>query len=206
MDIVWYGLSCFRITERNYASVVTDPVGPPVGLNPRLKAEIITVSHPAPGHSHIAGVTGHKFVLDGPGEYEIGGVFVTGVALHDQDRRNVHFRFDFGDLTVVHLGDMSQVPPQTQLEALREANVLLLPVGGGRSLNAMQAAELVSLLEPNIVIPMHYKTPGLLLELDGVERFLKELGISDAQEESVLRVTAGSLPEETQTIVLTPKA
>jgi L-ascorbate metabolism protein UlaG (beta-lactamase superfamily) len=206
MEIVWHGLSCFRISERGYATVVTDPPSASVGLTvPRLKADIVTISHPAPGHSDIGVVSGYRQVLDRPGEYEIGGVFVSGMALWHGDRRNVHFRLDFGGVTVVHLGDLATVPSQSQLDILREANVLLLPVGGGKSLNAVQAAELVSLLEPNIVVPMHYHTPGLTLALDGVERFLKELGITEMQEESSLRITNGSLPEETRTVVLLPK-
>jgi L-ascorbate metabolism protein UlaG (beta-lactamase superfamily) len=82
---------------------------------------------------------------------------------------------------------------------------LLLPVGGGNSLNAAQAAELVSMLEPNIVVPMHYQIPGLNVALDGVERFLKEMGVTEPKEESVLKVTTGNLPEETEIILLTPR-
>ena len=59
------------------------------------------------------------------------------------------FLFDFGDLTVAHLGDMAKVPTQTKIEALEQVDVLLVPVGGGNSLNAAQAAELVSMLEPH---------------------------------------------------------
>ena len=100
---------------------------------------------------------------------------------------------------------MTKLPSQSQVEALGEVNILLLPVGGGNSLGAGQAAELVSLIEPNIVIPMHFKTEGLKLELEGVERFLQEIGISDIAPLPSLRVTNGSLPEETQIVLLTPR-
>ena len=100
---------------------------------------------------------------------------------------------------------MQEVPSQTQIEALEEVNILLLPVGGGNSLNAAQASELVSMLEPNIVIPMHYQMPGLKLDLDGVDRFLKEMGVTEPREEASLKITASGLPQETETVLLKPK-
>lgn len=208
MELTWYGLSCFRITERKYATIVTDPYNGKLGLPElQLKANVVTISHDAPGHNHAPAVTGATQILSGPGEYEIGNVFVTGIATatDDASERNVLYLFDFDGLTVAHLGDMKKVPSQTQIEALEQVNVLLVPVGGGNSLNAAQAAELVSMLEPNIVVPMHYHIPGLDLDLDQVDRFLKEMGVTDPKEESSLRLSAQNLPEETETLILTPK-
>jgi L-ascorbate metabolism protein UlaG (beta-lactamase superfamily) len=173
----------------------------------KLRADVVTVSHDAPGHNNVAAVSGCRHALTGPGEYEIGGVFITGIATGQEARttRNVLYLFDFNGLTVAHLGDMEKVPSQTQIEALEEVNVLLVPVGGGNSLNAAQAAELVSMLEPSIVVPMHYQIAGLNLGLDGVERFLKEMGVTETTEEASLKVTASGLPDETQVALLTPK-
>lgn len=208
MEISWYGLSCFRIVEKGYATVITDPYEPSIGLNfPKIKSEIVTVSHEAHGHNYAEGVTGYQNLITGPGEYEIGGVFIIGVATHDDaGERNVHFLFNYGEITVAHLGDMTKVPTQTQIESLGAVNVLLLPVGGGNSLHAGQAAEVVSMLEPKIVIPMHYKTPGLDLNLEGVERFLKEMGLSDVVPVNSLRLTSADLAsEETKVVLLVPK-
>lgn len=206
MEISWYGLSCFRIAERQHATVVTDPFAPSIGLTAsKLKGDIVTTSHAAAGHNHVDAVAGHEHVLTGPGEYEIGNVFITGVAAHAGKQRNVAFRFDFDGLTVAHLGDIQKVLNQSQIESLGQVNVLLLPVGGGNSLGATQAAELVSLIEPNYVIPMHYHIDGLALGLYGVERFLKEMGNVDLSPQNSLRVSSSSLPEETQTILLAPK-
>jgi L-ascorbate metabolism protein UlaG (beta-lactamase superfamily) len=113
--------------------------------------------------------------------------------------------FDFDGLTVAHLGEMSNVPTQTQIEDLEQVNVLLVPVGGGTSLNAAEAAELVSMLEPNIVVPMHYRLPGLTVELDDAERFLNEMGVTDPSEESSLKLTSRTFAEETEVVILTPK-
>lgn len=209
MEITWYGLSCFRITERKHAAVVTDPYGGTFGLPKlKLKADVVSVSHEARGHNNVAAVISKKQIVDGPGEYEIGSVFITGIATFQDGKelRNVLYVFDFNGLTVAHLGDMQQVPTQKQIEALEQVNILLVPVGAGRSLNAAQAAELVSMLEPSIVVPMHYKLPGLKVELETVDRFLKEMGVTDVKEEATLKVTASGLPEETETVILLPKA
>jgi L-ascorbate metabolism protein UlaG (beta-lactamase superfamily) len=196
------------MAERGQATVVTDPYNGNLGLPTlKLKADVVTVSHNAPGHNYLDAVTGRQHALTGPGEYEIGGVFITGIATVQEARtaHNVLYLFDYGGLTIAHLGDMDKVPTQTQIEDLEEVNILLLPVGGGNSLNAAQAAELVSMLEPSIVVPMHYQLPGLTLALDGVERFLKEMGVTEPVSESSLKLTAGNLPEETQIVLLSPR-
>ncbi len=208
MEITWYGLSCFRITDRKHATVITDPYNGKLGLPQlKLKADIVTISHDAPGHNNAEGITGVIHTLNGPGEYEIGNVFITGIVTPTDAKmiNNVIFMFDFDGLTVAHLGDIQKVPTQTQIEALEEVDVLLLPVGGGNSLNAAQASELVSMLEPNIVIPMHYHLPGMKLELDSVDRFLKEMGVTDPKEEQTLKLTSSTPTEETEIVLLTPK-
>lgn len=209
MEISWYGLSCFRLSERQHATVLTDPYdGAKVGLPAlKAKADVVTISHAAAGHSYTQGITGFEHALDGPGEYEIGNVFITGIATPSENGAapNVIYLFDFQGFKVAHLGDMISVPSQAQIEDLEMVNVLLVPVGGGNSLNAAKAAEIVSMIEPEIVIPMHYQRPGLKLDLEPVERFLAEMGVTDVQEESSLRISAGSTPEETQVVLLTPR-
>jgi len=208
MEITWYGLSCFRLTSRGQASIITDPYDGSLGL-PALKTrgDVVTISHNSPGHNYQTGVSGRRHALSGPGEYEIGNVFITGIPTNEgnDDLANVLFLFDFGDVTIAHLGDMAEVPTQTKIEALEQVDVLLVPVGGGKSLNAAQAAELVSMLEPGLVIPMHYQIPGLKIELEDVDRFLKEMGASRPEEESTIRVTRSATAEETSVVLLTPK-
>ena len=87
---------------------------------------------------------------------------MTGVALHESrtGRQNVAYLLDYDGLTVLHLGDLAHVPEQSDVEALGQVNVLLVPVGGGNGLKAAQAAEVVALIEPYFVVPMHYRQPG----------------------------------------------
>jgi L-ascorbate metabolism protein UlaG (beta-lactamase superfamily) len=132
---------------------------------------------------------------------------VIGVATVDpkaeEPRRNVVYVLDYGGITVAHLGDLDHVPSQSMIESLGPVNIALVPVGGGKGLSSSQAAEVISLLEPSIVIPMHYRTDVLQgLELDSVDRFLKEMGVNITQAEPMLRIAAGALPEQTQVVVL----
>ena len=210
MEITWYGHSCFRLTERSMATVVTDPFdSSAIGYEPlKLRADILTVSHEAPGHSFASAVKGVSHVIDGPGEFEIGGVFLTGVQTDingkkTADRpRNTLYVFDYDGLNVAHLGDLKQVPSQTEIEALGNVHIALVPVGGGQALNAAKAAEVVSLIEPNIVIPMHYATKAVKINLDQLGKFLKEMGLTSHETQPSLKITRSGLPDETKVIVL----
>lgn len=212
MDITWYGLSCFRLFERNQTTVITDPYNNNIGLSaPKLKGDVVTVSHDATGHNAIDMVNGQEYVLDGAGEYEIGGVFITGIPLHYADEekdiyhRNVAYLIKYpNDITVLHLGDLAHVPDQSTIEDFGEVNVALVPVGGGKTLTAGMAADVIALIEPNYVIPMHYAIDGLNLELDPVDKFLKAMGVSRVAESDTLRVTAGTMPETSEIVVLLP--
>ncbi len=211
MEITWYGHSCFRMMERGMAAIVCDPYDHnAVGYAPlKLRADIVTVSHQAAGHSYVQAVKGARHILTGPGEYEIGGVFITGFNTNGRKRKsdepkNTLYLFDFDPLTVLHLGDLRRVPSQSEIEALGEVNVALVPVGGGGALKPAQAVEVIGLLEPNIVIPMHYRTPHTPLELLALEKFLKEMGVTNVQNETSLQVKHNRLPDETQVVVLEP--
>ena len=213
MEITWYGHSCFRLTERNYATVVTDPYdNKSIGYSAlRLKSDIVTVSHDAPGHNNTDSVKGSSHVIDGAGEFEIGGVFITGVQTDgtsgkkkakENGARNTVYVFDYDGITVAHLGDLNQTPTQSEIESLGTINVALVPVGGGGGLNAAKAAEVISLIEPNIVIPMHYSTPAVKLSLDSLNKFIKEMGLSKPETQPSLKVTRSGLPNETKVVVL----
>lgn len=213
MEIVWYGHSCFRLTERGMASVVTDPFDhDAIGYQPlKLRADIVTVSHDAPGHNNVSVVKSNKHTLTSPGEYEIGGVFITAVMTNGYGKnisnaqRNTLYVFDYDGVTVAHLGNLNKVPSQTGIEALGTVNVALVPVGGGGGLNAAKAAEVVSLLEPGIVIPMHYDNPDSKIKLSPLSKFLKEMGLGKVEPQESLKITRSAVPDETRVVVLTYK-
>jgi len=191
---------------------VTDPFdSKTIGYEPlKLKADIVTVSHAAAGHNNAEAVKGTSHVIDGPGEFEIGGVFITGVQTETTDGkkkkkdevRNTLYVFDYDGITVAHLGDLEQIPSQAEIEALGTVNVVLVPVGGGGGLNAAKAAEVISLLEPNLVVPMHYATPDAKVSLDSLNKFVKEMGLPKPEVQPSLKVTRSGLPDETHVVVL----
>ena len=211
MEITWYGQACFRLRDRG-CTVVTDPYSPTLGLHlPRIKATAVTVSHQHEDHNHVGGIRGSPYVISVPGEYEIKGVFVIGVATwHDAQRgrlrgKNTAYLIEFEDLSICHLGDLGHLLDQEQVEQLGTADVLLVPVGGRCTISGTRAAELVGLLEPSIVIPMHYKVPGLSANLETAGRFLREMGIERPERMESLRISKVRLPAQTQVILLEPK-
>ncbi len=211
MDITWFGQSCFRLRFKA-ATIITDPYNGDLGLKlPRQKAEIVTISHDHEDHNNTRAVSPEAIVFRGPGEYERAGIFIFGIpTFHDRrngrDRGpNTAYLIEGEGLSVCHLGDLGHVPTQTQVEQLNALDVLFIPVGGPSTLNAGQAAEVVSLLGPRVVIPMHYQLPGLKMKLDPVGKFLQEMGVAKVTPQESLRIVATSEPQETQIVVLEPK-
>ena len=209
MEIVWYGLSCFRMKERGLATVVTDPYDTALGL-PALKltADVVTISHDSPGHNNFGGVKGERLRVTGPGEYEVGGVFITGISMAAKGQRkngkvpNTLYVFEFEGLTVAHLGDLAYVPTQAQIEDLGPVDVALVPVGGGEGLTPAEAAEVISLIEPSLVVPMQFKTGGEKIKLGQVAGFLSEMGVGKQEPQERLTVTKSGLSDQTQVVVL----
>lgn len=210
MKITWHGLSCFRLSSRSLATVVTDPYdNNVVGYRTLdLRAHIVSISQDAPAYNFVSAVKSKQRVLSGPGEYEIGNVFITAVSTNGgskrkkEELRNTLYVFDFDGVSVAHLGNLYRVPSQSQVEALGTVNIALVPIGGAGGLNAAKAAEVISLLEPGIVIPMHYSAPECKLKLDPLSKFLKEMGLGKIKSQEELDITASSIPSETQVVVL----
>jgi L-ascorbate metabolism protein UlaG (beta-lactamase superfamily) len=211
MEIIWFGHSCFKLSERGFATVVSDPYdAQAVGHSPlSVQAEIVTISHNKPGHNYVAAVKGSRFIITGPGEYEISNVFITGLQTNSQNSkleiadRNTIYIYDFDGIKIAHLGGVNHLPNQSEVEELGNVHILLVPIGGTTTLNAVQAAEIVNIIEPNIVIPMHYMTEKSTIELDPLNKFLKEMGLSSVEPLDSLKVTSPrNLPEETQVVVL----
>lgn len=211
MDVTWLGHGCFRLRGRG-AAVVTDPYPPAIGLKlQRLDADLVTVSHEHENHNYTQAVR-DAYEIRGPGEYEVAGVSVIGVpTFHDAENgakhgRNTVYLIEIDDVRVCHLGDLGHRLDDTQAETVGSADVLLVPVGGRTAMNAAQAAEVVRQLEPRYVVPMHYAIPGLKIQLDPVDRFLKEMAVTSADPQPKLSVQSSSGDYETKVVVLEPKA
>jgi L-ascorbate metabolism protein UlaG (beta-lactamase superfamily) len=191
-------------------TIVTDPPSDDLGYDrPRIRADVVTISHEHPGHNNRVGFRGGPRFFDGPGEYEVKDVFITGITTYHDGRsgsvrgRNTVFLFEFDGVTICHLGDLGHVPTQSQVEALSAVDVLLVPVGGLHTIDASKASEVISLIEPRLVIPMHYKTNVEKAKLETVTKFLKEMGLAPVPPQPELKVTKSSLPDDTQVVLLT---
>jgi L-ascorbate metabolism protein UlaG (beta-lactamase superfamily) len=223
MEIKWYGLGCFRLSEDGLPPVVLDPfdeseTGLPLPKDPagivvstRLidKPELV-------GWDNLRGVSR---TIAGPGEYEIGGVFITGVASSRERSKNeaskghegrgsnvnVIYTVDMQGVTVAHLGEIERAPTQSEVEALGRVNVLLVPVGVQGGMTPAKASEAVSLIEPDIVVPMQYQIPNLKLQRKSVSGFLKEMGLGQSNPLDRLRLSASSIPEDLQIVLLDPQ-
>jgi L-ascorbate metabolism protein UlaG (beta-lactamase superfamily) len=206
MDIYWLGHGCFRLRGKD-ATVVTDPAPPTTGYRLRgIAADVVTQSSEAVEVSYRQALTGEPKYITAPGEYEIAGVLINGIrTAHDPesaDRRNVAYVLDLDDVRVCHLGSIAHKPSTEDVEVLGGADVLIVPVGGGKVFDAQRAAETVSLLEPKIIIPMMYQTEASTGELLPLERFIKELGFEAKAPESRLAVTKSNVPSVTTVVVL----
>lgn len=211
MEIIWYGHSCFRITERTLATVITDPYNhAEVGYAPlALKGDIITISQEEPGYNFVDAVKGAEWQIRGPGEYEIGGVFLTAVPTEKGKNNgvgNMVYTFDYNGVNIVHLGRMNSMPSRSEIEAFGTVDVLLTPVGAGSGFNAAKAAEVISLLEPGIVIPMHYQTEDSKADLNPIDQFLKEMGLGDQiKARKSIKISRSAIPTETRVELLSHK-
>ena len=208
MEIVWLGHSCFRIRGKE-ATIVTDPFDKTLGYPMRKpNASIVTVSHSHPQHSFVDGVAGSPRVVRRPGEYDIANVFINGIAtFHDKEKgaqrgKNTVFFMEIDEVKVCHLGDLGHVPTSEQVEQMSGTDILMVPVGGVSTLDAAAAAETIGLLEPKLVIPMHYKTEVVKMELEPLEYFIKQMGLKEVVTQPKLSVTKSTLPPETKVLLL----
>lgn len=207
MEITWLGHACFRLRAQETV-VITDPFPDSIGLQfANRPASVVTISHPDPNHSNAQDVTGNPKIFSAPGEYEYSGISVKGVMtpLLDtavRDQRNVAFTITLDGINTCHLGSL-QSPLTTQIvDELGPVDVLLVPVGGHDLLNIDAIQQTMQDLNPKLVVPMQYSIPGINLELDPVEGFLKLHGNSELQPQPRLNVTTSNLPESMTTTLL----
>ncbi|MBI4039004.1 MBL fold metallo-hydrolase [Candidatus Daviesbacteria bacterium] len=215
MDIYWYGQACFRLKGKK-TSVIIDPYDPQftaLKLPKDLVSEIILVTHDHKDHNYSRAVSnpqGEKAVeFNQPGEYEVAGVVITAISsFHDNSNgsergKNNIFHLSIDNLNIVHLGDLGQSKlTEEQVVQIGQTDILLIPVGGIYTIDAKVASDIVSQLEPKIIIPMHYKIEGLKFDLESVDHFLKEMGAEGVIPQPKLSITKEKLPDEPQMILL----
>ncbi|MCD7729232.1 MAG: MBL fold metallo-hydrolase [Clostridia bacterium] len=178
MKIKYLGHSAFMLTESTGTTVVTDPYSDAIGCTmPEVSADAVTVSHHHYDHDAVEKVDGNPVVIDKEGNYDLPGVEINSIkSFHDGENgklrgENIIFKFSMDGIEVCHLGDLGEECSTQLIEALLPVNVLLIPVGGNYTIDAEQAKEYVDRIMPDIVIPMHYRTKNIKLDIDRVEEF-----------------------------------
>ncbi len=209
-DIQYLGHSCFRLRGRD-GTVICDPYDRSVGLDiGKPAAHIVTVSHQHPDHANVAAVKPLReriFLIDGPGEYEVGGISVTGVrTFHDKHKGaerggNTVYVIHMDDIVFCHLGDLGHELTTHQIDDIGNVDVLFIPVGGDETIGPSEAVSIISQIEPRIVIPMHYalnEQRSFEHDLTSVDKFVHEVGLKDVVPEEKLNITPSNLPSETE--------
>jgi len=235
MNIIWHGQSCFEIittpAKNSQTKIVIDPYSEEIGLRlPKLEADIVLTTHSHYDHNNIKAVSGSPFLISGPGECEIKNVFIQGIyssvaevsphlpprpasrrSAHDDKKgeklsENTIYTIEAEDLKLCHLGSLGQKELlEEQLEKIAEVDILMIPIGGTYTIPAKEALKIMSQIEPKITIPMHYQLPKLKIKLDGLDKFLKSLGIKSIEPLNKLSIKKRDIsPEEAKIIILKP--
>lgn len=217
MNINWHGQSCFQISSArgkdSHVSIVIDPFGESTGLRiPKLQADIVLVTHDHSDHNNIKVVSGSGFVIKGPGEYDIKGVFIQGISGYHDNAQGTQrgsitiYTIETEGMRLCHLSDLGQKElSPNQLDKIGNIDILMIPVGGIYTIDAAEAVKVMAQIEPKIIIPMHYKVPKLKIKLDDIDKFLKNLGMK--KPESLLKLSIRKKDisiEEAKIIVLQP--
>ena len=209
MEISSLGHACFKLKNRN-AVLITDPFDPKTtGLKfPKVEADIITISHEHHDHNQISQVQGVPVVIAGPGEYEVKAVKIIGIkGYHDKvsgskEGENVIYRIYIDGISIVHIGCLGHKLDEKTLEILDDVDILLLPVSEEQTLTMSELTEVVSQLDPKIIIPMHYSKEGLSKDkASKLEIFLKEMGKEGIKPVPKLVITKDKLPSEPMVVV-----
>jgi L-ascorbate metabolism protein UlaG (beta-lactamase superfamily) len=203
MTITWFGLSSFKIVSKD-VTIITDPFGKSSGLSPvRGGADIIISSNPASDLcNNFSSIQGEPFVITGPGEYDIKGVFVVGIDAENKELGKIAiYSIEVEDIRIAFMGPMKQSALTDDQKTIFEgADIVLVPVGGKQVLNFDDAAKIATGLEPFIIIPHSYKIQGLELPLEKSDKFLQEMGGKPVEQDK-LTIKKKELVGETTTLV-----
>lgn len=217
LTLTWLGQSCFIIRSPGGTQILVDPFGKLVGYEvPSIKVDAVTVSHEHFDHNNVAMAQDKPVILRGlkDGDWgkidqTVGDVHIRSVGVYHDDKngaqrgKNAVMIFETGGKTIVHLGDLGHQLTPEQIKAIGRVDVLLIPVGGNYTIDAAGATRVVSALKPKIVIPMHYKTAKLKVDIAPLDAFLQGKPRVERIKGSILEIK--DLPAETTIIVLEPK-
>jgi L-ascorbate metabolism protein UlaG (beta-lactamase superfamily) len=209
MKIKWLGHSCFLIESERGIKIITDPFDETLGYKlPRIKANIVTVSHEHFDHHYVRGIKGRPVVFKGLVSRESHKMEFKGISsYHDsvyggQRGPNTIFVIQADGLNLCHLGDLGHILNSDKLAEIGKVDILFIPVGGLYTINSSQATQIIEAIKPKITVPMHYKTEAIKFSIDPVEVFLSNKNNVQRLESSEFEITVDTLPKNTQIYVL----
>lgn len=215
MNIQYYGHSCFKITTkpegRNTNGIVAfmDPFDKSIGLKPpQGKADIVFVSHEHHDHNNVQALKDNPVIINTPGEFSVKGINVAGInSFHDDKEgaergRNTIFTLDAEDIRICHLGDLGTNLEVNQLEQIGKVDILMIPVGGGYTIDAKTAVSIAKKLDPAIIIPMHFKIKGLTVEIDDEKDFCDGIGTYPKEKVNKINLKKKDLEGKNMEILL----
>ena len=214
MKLQWLGHSSFRLEESTGASVVTDPYHSYIGIEmPEVTADVVTVSHKHDDHSCVGAVKGNPMIIDTVGYFDVkDSIGILGIETnHDEvdgEKRgkNIIYKYRIDGIDVCHMGDIGEECTPELAEAIGPVNILLIPVGGEYTIDADIAKDYVDKLMPDMVIPMHYRTRGVDLDIDKVDAFLRHFDdeMIEEIEDDTIEITRSQFDDEyTRVVVFT---
>lgn len=203
MKISWLGHSCFKIEDDSGRVVVTDPFDDSVNYPPpKVRADVVAVSHDHHDHNNVKAVGGDPVVVRGSGKKTVAGIEFEGIATYHDERggklrgKNTIFCFEMDGVRLCHLGDLGHLLGEEEVAALGKVDVLMIPVGGTFTLDGEGAKKVIGQIKPRIVIPMHFKTPAVpkSFGIGPADDFLS--GQQVERQGHTLSVSKESLPKE----------
>lgn len=208
MNIIWYGLNCFKVQSKEIV-LITDPFNSDTGIKSfQGQADIVTISQSEDGYDNVKSIKGVPFVIKSAGEYDIKGISILGISTfgNNKDKKkkeeNIIYVYEVEGIRICHLGILNGMLSNSDLEKIGQIDILLVPVGGTITINGEKADEVINIIEPKVVIPMHYRTKGVTLKIDDASKFLKEMGVTANEKIQKFSVKKKELPEgETKFVV-----
>lgn len=210
MHISWHGHFSVKITTPKL-SLVINPYSPTIGLTPfRAKADIVALTNPAnESMSNLKSIQSDYLLLDRPGEYSFHDTAIYGTGWHSNNKplEQIIYRFYIDDLTLLYLGSLDRELSQSELQEIEQSNIdiLFVPIGSSTTINASQAIDIITTIEPNIVIPINYSLPKLKPEVASIKEFAKEMGVSPNSTTKKLSISANKIDSDNiNTVILSP--
>jgi len=212
MVIEWLGHSCFKITLKNGLRILTDPYGPEVGYTAKdVEVDVVTVSHDHFDHNNLSHAKGEYTLVNTPGTHTVGDLVIEGIETwHDHSQgahrgTNIVYKYSINGMSVCHMGDLGCIPDDAFYNTLGKVDILMIPVGGNYTIDAHEALTICEHIRPNIIIPMHFKTPDTDMDIAPLHEFLDAVGREydvSHHGKCYLNIDKASLKKRTRVVVM----